>query len=332
MRIICKDCPIMGNFRVGIIGAGHIAEKMALTLNRMEGVEAYGIASRSMEKAERFARLHHVTRAYGSYEALADSPEVDLVYVATPHSLHHPHVRMCLEKGKPVLCEKSFMLDSNEAEDVIRLSEERNIFLAEAIWTRYMPFSKTISEIIGSGRIGRPMMLSARLGYPVAHKERIMNPALGGGALLDLGVYAINFALMTFGNDIKGVTSSCTKAESGVDLQDNICLVYDDGKMAVLAATVLCADDRQAVICGDEGYMTVDNINNPLHAWIWSKDHVLLETIDATAQITGFEYQVMACMDAIREGRIETGFMPHSETLYVMRIMDGLRREWGIRF
>lgn len=322
----------MEKFNIGIIGAGHIAEKMAFTLNRMEDAAAYAVASRSLEKAEDFARVHGVEKAYGSYEELLDDPQVHLVYVATPHSLHLRHVKMCLEKGRPVLCEKAFMLNRAEAEEAIRLSEERNVFLAEAIWTRYMPFRKTVREVIDSGRIGRPMMLTAHLGYPVAHKERIIDPSLGGGALLDLGVYVINFALMMFGDGISGISSTCVKADTGVDLQESITFTWPDGKMAVMQATALCASERQAIICGDKGYIVLDNINNPLKAEIWSAGHVLEETLHAPEQITGFEYQVRACISAIREGRIETDFMPHSETLRVMELMDTVRTRWEEAF
>ncbi|MBO8444412.1 MAG: Gfo/Idh/MocA family oxidoreductase [Bacteroidetes bacterium] len=322
----------MEKFNIGIIGAGHIAEKMAFTLNRMEDAAAYAVASRSLEKAENFASVHGVEKAYGSYEELLDDPQVDMVYVATPHSLHLHHVKMCLEKGRPVLCEKAFMLNRAEAEEAIRLSEERNVFLAEAIWTRYMPFRKTVREVIDSGRIGRPMMLTAHLGYPVAHKERIIDPSLGGGALLDLGVYVINFALMMFGDGISSISSTCVKADTGVDLQESITFTWPDGKMAVMQATALCASERQAIICGDKGYIVLDNINNPLKAEIWSAGHVLEETLHAPEQITGFEYQVRACISAIREGRIETDFMPHSETLRVMELMDTVRTRWEEAF
>ena len=322
----------MEKFNVGIIGAGHIAEKMAFTLNRMEDAAAYAVASRSLEKAENFASVHGVEKAYGSYEELLDDPQVHLVYVATPHSLHLRHVKMCLEKGRPVLCEKAFMLNRAEAEEAIRLSEEKDVFLAEAIWTRYMPFRKTVREVIDSGRIGRPMMLTAHLGYPVAHKERIIDPSLGGGALLDLGVYVINFALMMFGDGISGISSTCVKADTGVDLQESITFTWPDGKMAVMQATALCASERQAIICGDKGYIVLDNINNPLKAEIWSAGHVLEETLHAPEQITGFEYQVRACISAIREGRIETDFMPHSETLRVMELMDTVRTRWEEAF
>ena len=319
-------------FRIGIIGAGHIAEKMAATINGMPEAEAYAVASRQYGKAAAFAGRFGFAKAFGSYEALVEDPAVDLVYVATPHSLHYDHVRLCLGHGKAVLCEKSFMANAREAEEVTRISEENNVFLAEAIWTRYMPFRKTLRDIVDSGAIGRPMMLSAHLGYPVADKERLVRPELGGGALLDLGVYAINFALMMFGNDIADITSSCTKSDTGVDLQNSIIFRYADGRIADLQSTALCASDRQGIVCGDRGYIVCDNINNMLKADLYDAGHALVGTYNAPAQITGFEYQVRACIDAIREGRNETPYMPHSETLRVMKIMDSLRNSWGVRF
>lgn len=319
-------------FKVGIIGAGHIAGKMAATLHGMEGVEAYAVAARQIGRAQDFASSNGFSKAYGSYEELADDPQVDLIYVATPHSLHCQHVRMCLEKGKPVLCEKAFMANAREAREVIGISEEKGVFLAEAIWTRYLPFRNVISDLIRNGAIGRTKLLTAHLGYPVMDKERIIRPELGGGALLDLGVYVLNFALMSFGSDISRISSCCIKAESGVDLQDSITLEYPDGRMAQLLATACSANDRQAIINGENGYIILDNVNNPQKADIYSADHILVDTHYAPQQITGFEYQVQACIDAIRAGKTETEYMPHSESLKVMEILDSLRKEWGVVF
>ncbi len=320
-------------FKVGILGAGHIAVKMAATLNGMEGAQAYAVASRSLEKAQKFAAENGCAKAYGSYEEMVSDPEVDMIYVATPHSFHYEHVKLCLEHGKPVLCEKAFMTNAREAEEVIRLSEDRGIFLAEAIWTRYMPFQRQIRDIALSGIIGSPTLVTAHLGYPVSHKERILRPDLGGGALLDLGVYPLNFALMAFGSEgIARISSSCIKGETGVDLQDSITLQYEDGRMACLLASAVCANDRQGIINGPNGYIVCDNINNMLQATVYDLDHNPIRTYNAPPQITGFEYEVQACADAIAAGQVETPFMPHAETLRVMRILDSLREAWDVRF
>jgi predicted dehydrogenase len=322
----------MEKFRIGIIGAGHIAEKMAWTLTQMPETQPYAVASRSLEKAQAFGQKYGFEKAYGSYEELLEDPMVELVYVATPHSHHHAHVRMCLEKGKAVLCEKAFMLNRAQAEDVINLAKEKNVFLAEAIWTRYEPARQILDEIIASGEIGTPTFLKASLSYPVEDKERVRKPELGGGALLDLGVYCINFALMNFGSEIVKIHSTCRKNAEGVDVQESFTFQYKNGRTAMLAASVLCADDRQGIISGEKGYVIADNINNPLRFDIYRRGAELVRSVQVPQQITGFEYQVRACIEAIRAGKIEPDAMPHSEILKVLEIMDTLRNEWGVVF
>lgn len=318
--------------KVGILGAGHIAQKMATTLMGMKEAELYAVAARELSRAEQFADEFHAQKAYGNYEALADDPDIDLIYIATPHSHHFGPARMCLLKGKPVLCEKAFTANAREAEELIRIAQEKQVFLAEAIWTRYMPFSRTIRELTESGIIGKPMMLTASLGYPIAHKERIVRLELCGGALYDLGVYPINFALMTFGNDLEKITSTCMKNEAGVDMQNSITFTYRDGRMAVMQTTAFCASDRQGIISGDKGYLVIDNINNPQQAVVYNTDHQETGRYTCPPQITGFEYQVLEAAEAIRQGAIEPASMPHAETLRVMRMLDSLRQEWSIRF
>lgn len=318
--------------KVGILGAGHIAQKMATTLMGMKEAELYAVAARELSRAEQFANEFHAQKAYGNYEALADDPDIDLIYIATPHSHHFGPARMCLLKGKPVLCEKAFTANAREAEELIRIAQEKQVFLAEAIWTRYMPFSRTIRELTESGIIGKPMMLTASLGYPIAHKERIVRLELCGGALYDLGVYPINFALMTFGNDLEKITSTCMKNEAGVDMQNSITFTYRDGRMAVMQTTAFCASDRQGIISGDKGYLVIDNVNNPQQAVVYNTDHQETARYTCPPQITGFEYQVQEAAEAIRRGAIEPASMPHAETLRVMQMLDSLRKEWGIRF
>lgn len=318
------------NTRIGIIGCGWIAEKMAITLQGMEKVEAYAIASRDLNKAETFAQKWNFTRAYGSYEEMLDDELVDLVYIATPHSHHYAHTRLSLLKGKPVLCEKAFTANAKETEELLQLAKEKNLFLTEAIWTRYMPLSQTICELVDNGAIGRPQLLTANLCYPNYHKERMHKPELAGGALLDLGVYTLNFAAMVFGTDIIRTTSACIKTDTGVDAQNSITLEYADGKMAILCSSQMAKSDRQGIISGDKGFMIVDNINNPQKVSVYDSDYQLTAVYNCPPQITGYEYQVYASIEALENGWLESPFMPHQETLRIMRQMDELRKEWGI--
>lgn len=316
--------------RIGIIGCGWIAEKMAITLQGMENVQAYAIASRDIFKARNFAKQWNFTHAYGSYEEMLDDEGVDLVYIATPHSHHYDHTRLSLLKGKPVLCEKSFTANAKQAEALIQLAKEKNLFLTEAIWTRYMPLSQTIRELIDSGVIGQPILLTANLGYPNYDWERMHKPELAGGALLDLGVYTLNFAAMAFGTDIVKTTSTCIKSATGIDSQNSITLEYADGKMAVLNSSLLAKSDRQGIISGDKGFMIVENINNPQQVRVYDEDYRLKATYDCPPQITGYEYQVYASIEAMNNGWLESPYMPHAETLRIMQQMDALRKEWGI--
>lgn len=318
--------------RLGIIGAGHIAIKMARTLaGKPNGCECYAVASRDLDKAKAFAAEHGIPKAFGSYRELVECPDVDIVYIATPHSHHHAHTRMALECGKPCLVEKAFTMNAEEAEDLVNLSESKGIFLTEAIWTRYMPMSHKIASLLKEGAIGEPKLLSATLCYPVSHKERIIKPELGGGALLDLGVYVLNFARMYFGSDIVRTTSSCVKGTSGVDLQESISLTYRDGRMANLQAGALCFNDRQGIISGSEGYIRVDNVNCPSLIEVY-RNYEKVQSIQLPDNfITGFEYQVLECQRCISENLVESPMMPHSETVAIMHQMDVLRKEWGVR-
>jgi predicted dehydrogenase len=318
--------------RIGIIGTGSIARTMAKTIKGMDDVEAYAIASRHQETADAFAREWGFTRAYGSYEAMLNDEQVQLVYIATPHSLHYENAKQCILKNKPVLCEKPFTVNARQAEEILSLAKERKVFITEAIWTRYMPMSQTINEIIASDIIGTPVILSANLGYPIADKERSREPSLAGGALLDLGIYPINFASMVFGTEIENIVSSCTKMSTGVDAQNSITITFKSGQMAVLHSSMYAKTDRQGIISGEKGHLIVENINNPQSITVVTNDYKIIARYNCPQQITGYEYQVYASIDAINNGQLESPFMPHAETLRIMHIMDDLRKEWGVRY
>lgn len=318
--------------KVGILGAGNIGGVMARTLNGMKEAQAYAVASRSQEKAEKFAEKFGIPKAYGSYEELAADPEVELIYVATPHSHHYSHMKLCLEHRKPVLCEKAFTQNAAQAEEILNLARREKIFCAEAIWTRYMPLADTIRQLLERGAIGRPYMLTANLGYLLEDVERIRKPELAGGALLDLGIYPLTFASMFFGDDIVKIDSASIPLETGVDGQDSITLTYRDGRMAILHCTARALTDRQGVISGSEGFLTVENINNFQKVEVYDRNRNLLQTIPCPKQITGYEYEVLAAREALMAGEIQCPQMPHSESLFMMKLMDSIRSQWGLRY
>ena len=317
--------------RVGIIGAGWIAEKAAITLNGLTDCEAYAIASRSKEKADAFAEKWKMRKAYGSYSELIADPSVDLVYVATPHSHHYDVTREALMAGKPCLVEKAFMANYRQAKEIVTLARERKVFLAEAIWTRYQPVVAMMRELIGS-RIGTPKLLTATLGYSMGDKPRIMRADLCGGALLDLGVYALNFVRMFFDADILRITSQCVKSQTGMDLTNAMTLTLSNGVLCNLQSSAACVGDNIGVIAGTDGNLIIDNINNPQKITVKGPDRTYIETISVPQQITGYEYQFVACRQARIDGLLEPKEMPLEETLYIMQLMDGLRKDWDVRY
>ncbi|MDO4823689.1 MAG: Gfo/Idh/MocA family oxidoreductase [Bacteroidales bacterium] len=322
----------MNKLRVGIIGAGWIADKMAEALSPLDEAEVLAIASRSLEKARQFADERGISRAYGSYEELVEDPDVDLVYVATPHSHHYPHARLALEHGKPVLVEKAFTANAREAEALLTLARERHLFITEAIWTRYMPLSMKVKEIMDSGIIGEPRILTATLCYEMEQKERIIRPDLCGGALLDLGVYVLNFARMYFGTDIVRTVTNCHLGPSGMDMMESISLSFRDGRMANLQAGCLTLNDRQGIISGKEGYIRIDNVNCPERIEVW-RNYELVEVYERPeGMVNGYEYQVLECKRCLEAGLTESPMMPHEETLSIMQQMDALRKDWGVKY
>lgn len=318
--------------KFAILAAGNIARSMAQAVTGISEIERYAVACRDYDRARAFADKWGFEKAYGSYEEMVKDPEVELVYVASPHSHHYEHAKLCLEHGKHVLVEKAFTVNAVQAEELIQISREKNLLLAEAIWTRYMPSRKMIDDIVTSGVIGNVTSLTANLGYPLAQVDRMQNPALAGGALLDLGVYPINFALMTFHSEVKTASSTAILSDRGIDWMNSITLTFEDGKMAVLHSNMLAVTDRQGVINGDKGYIEVQNINNCEEIRVYDLDRNLTARYERPEQINGYEYEVQACVKAIREGKIECEEMPHAETLKVMKLMDGLRKEWNMKF
>lgn len=345
---------------VAILGAGRIAQKMATTLNLMARNETYrayarpyAVASRDQARADEFAAQYGIPVAYGSYAQMLDDPEVDLVYIATPHSLHAEQAIACMEAGKHVLVEKAFTVNAEQAQHVIDMSRQTGRLCAEAIWTRYMPSRAMIRRLVEDGTIGDVCAISANLSYPTTHKQRIVDPKLAGGALLDVGVYPLNFIDMaigpadtgtdgdttaTAGNDaahgrrIARLETAMIPYTTGVDAQSTTTLFYDDGVMAVSTCSLLAVSDRDGAIWGTDGYLMCRNVNNVECIDVYDKDHALIRSIPVPAQLTGYEYEVAACASAIAAGSTECPDMPHADTLRMMRLLDQIRERWGLRY
>ncbi len=318
--------------RFAVLAAGGIAAKMSKAVAELPEVKRYAVASRSLEKATVFAKEWGYEKAYGSYEEMLADPMVELVYVASPHSHHYEHAKMCIEAGKHVLVEKAFTVNAKQAEELIALAREKKVLLVEAMWTRFMPARQIIDELLEEGIIGKIMTVTANLGYDIKNKERLIKPELAGGALLDVGVYPIQFALMTVHSPLLKISSDAVMSPEGVDYCNSVTMTFENGVMAVLHSSMLSLTDREGVIYGENGSIRVHNINNCEGISVYDKQGQLVKEVAVPPQINGYEYEVIACAEAIRNGDLECKEMSHEDTLQGMKILDTIRGQWGMKY
>jgi predicted dehydrogenase len=321
----------MEKLKFAVLGCGKIAEEMGYTVSRMPEIEAYACAARDADRARAFAERHGFSKAYGSYDEMLRDPGVDLVYIATPHSYHYEQAVLCLNSGKHVLCEKAFALNAKQAKKIIEMAREKKLLAAEAMWTRFMPIIAMANELIANGEIGEISSLTANLGFRL-ESPRLREPELGGGALLDVGVYPINFASAFLGPDITGVSSVAVKTDKGVDAKFGAALNYASGAVAVLHGDIDARTDGKGLIYGSKGYIEMRPINNPEYIRVYNLDGALRYERKRPEQISGYEYEVRSAAAAIAEGRLECPEMTNSETIRILRLTDRLRREWGVAY
>jgi predicted dehydrogenase len=244
--------------RWGILGTGYISRAFAEGLQPLPGAQLVAIASRTLSSAQQFAREFGVAKAYGSYEELAQDADVDVVYIGTPNSRHRDDCLLCLGAGKPVLCEKPFALNAREASEVIEFARKQNLFCMEAMWMRFLPLVQRVRQMVQSGAIGEVCTLTAEFGYPAAFdpSSRLFNRELGGGALLDRGVYPLSLAYFLLGEP-QSVVSQAAIATTGVDAQSSYLLKYASGQLAMLSASLLTHASNEAVIVGTRGQIRI---------------------------------------------------------------------------
>lgn len=231
---------------------------------------------------------------------------------------------------KHILCEKAFTCTADEAKKVAEEARKRKLFVAEAMWTRYMPMASYLATIRQNCPVGEIVGLTANLSYPVyAQKERVQLPKLGGGALLDVGIYPLTFASIVLGDKIEAICSNALFSDTGVDVQNATILHYTGGKTAVLSSSVLAHSDRRGIIFCTEGYIEVENINNFESVSIFDNNHQILQCVNRVTQKTGYEYEVLAAVHAIESGKLECAEMPMAETVKMMQLMDQIRHQWN---
>ena len=323
---------MFGRIRVGIMGTGAIARKMAATIKHTRGLSLYAVGSREQETAESFASEFKCKKAYGSYEALVQDSKVDLVYVATPNSAHYDCAKLALNNGKPVLVEKPFMLNEKQAQEILDLGKEKGLFVQEAMWTRFLPLAAEMQEVIASGLIGDVRSLTAHICAPIADKQRIADPALGGGALLDMGVYVLTFASLFFGDEVSDIASLASKNSLGADEQTGILLRYADGKVASLTCTALTPGKHEGVIYGSGGYLVTDGITSFKSFSVYDNHGKRIFRKRAKKHKDGYSYELLASASALREQKAECEQMSHESTLKIMNMMDFIRKQIRVSY
>jgi len=319
--------------RWGILGTGVIAHKFATGLKAASGAELAAVGSRTQVTADEFGDTFGVPRRHASYEELANDPEIDVIYVSTPHPMHKDNSLLCLNAGKAVLCEKPFTINATEAEAMISLARQKGLFLMEAMWTRYLPAVIKTRQLIAEGVLGKIRMIVADFGFRAEFdpQHRLFNPELGGGALLDAGIYPISFASMIFGSPTQ-VTSLAQLGQTGVDEQSAYLLGYEQGQLALLASAVRTDMPSEAIVMGTKGRVR-------LHSPIYCPRSLTLSLPDQADEMieppmvgNGYNYEAVEVMNCLRAGKLESEIMPLDETLAIMKTMDQIRAPWGLKY
>ncbi|MDP2337029.1 MAG: Gfo/Idh/MocA family oxidoreductase [Bacteroidota bacterium] len=316
----------------GIISTGHISGKFADALAILPEAELAAVASRDMDTANQFAAKHHIPKAYASYQELADDPDIDVVYIGTPHTFHLENSVMCMRKGKAVLCEKAFTVNAAEAREMVRVAREENVFLMEAMITRHVPLIKKIIRWIQEGRIGEVRMVKASR---CARGEfqpgaRQLNPELGGGSLLDVGVYVISSASMIFQKPPVDAVGMSHIGEWGSDEQGVAILKYDKGEMADLSFALRTAASNEAYILGTDGYIKIHDVfavPTKASLFIGKKE---VEVIEEQIIGNALNYEAEEVMNCLKAGLKESPLMSLDESIQIMEIIDQIRKPWGL--
>ncbi|GAB2689159.1 Gfo/Idh/MocA family protein [Thalassiella azotivora] len=316
--------------RWGFLGTGSIASTVAGDLALTPGAEAYAVASRDGSRAERFADQHGFGRAYAGYDALLADPDVDVVYVATPHGQHHRDVSACLDAGKPVLVEKAFTVSAAAARDLVQRARDRRLFVMEAMWTRFQPLVVELRRLAADGAIGQVRTVHADLGFvgPQDRGHRLWDPAQGGGALLDLGVYPVSFAQMLLGAPTS-VAVHGALGDTGVDAEVGLLLGWDDGASALLSCTLTATPFAGARIVGTHGRIDLEEPFHHTGSLTLHRPDVDAEVVTRGYTGRGYVHQLEEVQRCLAEGLTESPVMPLDDTLAVMDVLDGALEHLG---
>ncbi len=316
----------------GIVATGSIARKFAQGLKAADNAELVAVASRAQESADAFAEEFNVPNRHVGTEALAADADVDVVYVATPHSRHKADTIACLDGGKHVLCEKPFAMNSAEVSEMVECASKNKLFLMEAMWTHFFPAMIKLRELLAAGTIGEVRLVQSNFCFRTGWnpESRLLNPELGGGALLDVGVYNIALAHKIYGQEPSRIDSQAHIGETGVDEQSSMVFGYENGAMAVLTNAVRTSTPHDATVYGTDGYIKI--------AKFWQPDGLIVKTTDNEEETSferlgnGYAYEAIEVMNCIKSGALESDVMPLEKSISIMKTMDAIREQWGLRY
>ena len=316
----------------GILATGKIARAFAQNLTLLPDARIAAVGARRLESAQAFAKEYGAAAAHGSYQQLVEDPDVDVVYVASPHGLHHEHVMLAFEAGKPVLCEKALTLNAVQAEHLVAEARQRRLFFMEAMWMRCNPMVRRLQQLLGTGELGTVQQVRADLGFVVDKPvtDRLLAPELGGGALLDVGIYPLTFAHLFLGEP-DSVAATAALSELGVDLNIALSLAYRTGAVASLSASLTAWSPRTASIATEVGRFDLPAAFHQPRTATWTSDGQS-QTLTEDVIGTGLANEAVEVMRCLRAGETESPLVPHADSLALMRLMDRIRADVGVRY
>jgi predicted dehydrogenase len=319
-------------FNWGVLGPGRIANQFAEGISVIDDAKLYAVASTNTERGRTFAEKYAIEKIYNTYEELVNDPRVDGVYIATPHRFHFENMLLCLNAGKPVLCEKPLTVNAPETEELIALAREKKVFLMEALWSVYLPIYSQIRHWLDDGMIGDIKFMISKFGgnVPLDQADRWLNPELAGGTLLDMGVYPIAISQWIMGKDPITFNAKSFKGKTDVDEVTAVLLQYDNGVISEFSSNFFNGDDNEFRIFGSKGLIRFADPWSATRATLVTGDNEL--TLTKPLRGGGFEYETEEAMRCIREGLLESPVMTHAKTLANMILMDKIRVEIRVKY
>jgi len=323
----------MKKHKWGILTAGKMSAKFVKALKLLDNVELYAVAARDISKAKMFAQEHGVKKYYGSYEELAADSEVEIIYIASPHSHHFEHTMLCLKNRKAVLCEKAFALNTSEVQAMIDEARRQNVFLMEALWPPFQPIYKKTKELLLKGEIGQLVHIDAKFGFqpPYDPSERKFNLALGGGSLLDIGIYPVHDVLYFMGVP-DNITAKATFTDLGVENSINIIFGFNDGRTAAVLSSFKAAAGIGCTLYGENGNLSFSRGRDMSQRLTLAVNGKTPVDFSFTPEGMGYHFEAEEVMKCIEQGKIESPVVPHSYSLQLMSILDKVRDAAGIVF